>query len=243
MLQKVQPKILRMNPRGSYIVTRVAVGAFAAIAIFALGIVVGRASSHPASTTTTSANTTTATTSPPSNVPPSIAADCSVDVSATLSTWIASMPNGSTLSFGSGCYRIEGTLELSDRSGLVLDGGVFRSLNSPTDHRAIWRVTNSSGIVFRNMLIQGSFTQTDSPHIVEALQHAHGIDLRGSSAEVDHLTASNLAGDCVYFGLGVGKSSGSYHDSTCSNVSRNAATVTAGRNITIFNVVTSGIGF
>jgi hypothetical protein len=160
------------------------------------------------------------------------------------------MPDGSTLSFGSGCYRIEGTLEFTDRSGLVLEGGVFRSLNPPTDHRAIWRVINSSGIVFRNMLIQGSFTQGSSPHVVEALQHAHGIDLRGSSAEVDHLTASNLAGDCVYFGLGIQssisyyqKSSGSYHDSTCSNVSRNAVSVTAGQNITISKVVTSGIGF
>src|SRR5262249_50070425 len=61
--------------------------------------------------------------------------------------------------------------------------------------------------------------------------------------EIDHLTASNLAGDCVYFGLGTVKSSGSFHDSTCSNVSRNAVSVTAGQNITIFNVVTSGIGF
>ena len=145
-------------------------------------------------------------TPPPSNVPPSIAADCSVDVTAKLSTWIASMPDGSRLSFGSGCYRIEGTLELTDRFGLVLDGGEFRSFNPPTD-RSIWRVINSSGVVFRNMLIQGSFRQTNPPHIVEALQHAHGIDLRGSSAEVDHLTATNLAGDCVYFGLGTGKSS------------------------------------
>jgi hypothetical protein len=223
-------------------VTRLAAAAFAAIAIFALGIVAGRASSHPASITTIS-TTTTSPRSSSSNVPPWIAADCSIDVTRTLSTWIASMPDGSTLSFGSGCYRIEGTLELTDRSRLVLKGGVFRSLNPPTDQRAIWRVINSSGIVFRNMLIQGSFKQASEPHIVDALQHAHGIDLRGSSAEVDHLTATNLAGDCVYFGLGIGKSSGSYHDSTCSNVSRNAASVTAGRNISIFNVVTSGIGF
>jgi hypothetical protein len=239
-----------MNPRGRYIVKWVAAGALAAITIFALGVVAGRTSSNPASTSPTSTSSTT-TPPPPSNVPPSIAADCSVDVTAKLSTWVASMSNGSTLSFGSGCYRIEGTLELTDRFGLVLDGGEFRSFNPPTDDRAIWRVINSSGVVFRNMLIQGSFKQTNPPYIVDALQHAHGIDLRGSSIEVDHLTASNLAGDCVYFGLGIGKSSssyytkssGSYHDSTCSNVSRNAVSVTAGQNITISNVVTSGIGF
>jgi hypothetical protein len=197
------------------------------------------------STTTTITSTTTTTTPPlPGNVPPSIAADCSVDVTATLLYWIASMPNGSTLSFGSGCYRIEGTLVLRNRSGLVLDGGTFRSLNFPDGESAIWRVFNSSGIVFRNMTIHGSFTQTNPPHIVETLQHAHAIDLRGTSAEIDHLTASNLAGDCVYFGLGVGKkSSGSYHDSSCQNVSRNAVSVTAGQNITISNIVTSGIGF
>src|SRR5947207_4894030 len=107
MLEEEQPKILRMNSNGGYIVKRVAAGAVAAITIFALGIVVERASSHPASITTTSTSTTTTTTSPPSsssNVPPWIAADCSIDVTRTLSTWIASMPDGSTLSFGSGCY-------------------------------------------------------------------------------------------------------------------------------------------
>ena len=38
MLEEEQPKILRMNPKGGYIVKRVAPGAFAAITIFALGI-------------------------------------------------------------------------------------------------------------------------------------------------------------------------------------------------------------
>src|SRR5919197_6377232 len=177
MLQEEQSQILRMNPKGDYMVKWVAAGVFAAITIFALGIVVGLTSSHPASVTTTSTRTTTTTTSPPSsssNVPPSIAADCSVDVTAKLSTWIASMPNGSRLSFGSGCYRIEGTLELTDRFGLVLDGGEFRSFNRPTDDRAIWRLINSSGVVFRNMLIHGSFKQTNPPDIADRLQHAHG---------------------------------------------------------------------
>jgi hypothetical protein len=75
-----------------------------------------------------------------------IASNRSVDVTQLILTWIASLPNNSTLAFGSGgCYRIEGTLELSGRSGLGFEGNgsTFRAPTSPNDLRAIWRIPRS----------------------------------------------------------------------------------------------------
>jgi hypothetical protein len=187
-------------------------------------------------------------------VPSGITSDCSVDVTSQLVSWINSVPNGSTLQFGSGkCYRIEGTIELRNRTGLVFEGNnsSFKSLNPMTDgvyaddQRAMFRVIDSGGFIFRNMTIIGAFNYTGK--IDESLQHAHAIDLRGTSAEIANVNASNIGGDCVYFGLGyssaLNKSSGSYHDSSCSSISRNAVSVVAGQYITVQRVTVDKIGF
>jgi IPT/TIG domain len=189
------------------------------------------------------ASSSTATTY---QVPSSIPADCSVDVTSQLLSWIGSVPDNSVLSFGAnGCYRIEGTLELRNRAGLDLEGNgaTFRSFNAPSDQRAIWRVIDSSGFVFHNMTIIGSYTKGGT--LDSSLQHAHAIDLRGTSAEVSSVSMSNLAGDCVYFGLGYSsatRSSGSVHDSTCVGTSRNAVSLTAADNVLVTRVTTDKIG-
>jgi hypothetical protein len=181
-------------------------------------------------------------------VPSSIASDCSVDVTQPLLSWIASTPNNSILSFGANrCYRVEGTLEIRNRSGLDLqgNGSTFKSFDAPSDQRAMWRVVDSSGFRFQNMRIEGSYAGGGT--FAPALQHAHGIDLRGTSAEIADVSSSNLAGDCVYFGLGytsaLTRSSGSVHDSSCSRTGRNAVSVTAAVDVRVERMTTSAIGF
>lgn len=181
-------------------------------------------------------------------IPSSIAGDCSVDVTQPLLSWIASVPDNSTVSFGAGrCYRIEGTLEIRDRRGVDFEGNgaTFRSLDPPEDQRAIWRVIDSSGLALRNMTIEGSYQNGGTFNA--SLQHAHAIDLRGTGAEVAGVTMRNVAGDCVYFGLGytqaLNRSSGSVHDSTCSGTGRNAVSVTAGDDVRVAHVTTSAIGY
>jgi hypothetical protein len=187
-------------------------------------------------------------------VPSNIAADCSVDVTAQLTSWINSVPDGSTLLFGQGkCYRVEGTIEIQGRSNLTFEGNgaAFKSLNPMTDgvyaddQRAMFRAIDSANLVYRDMNITGAFNFTGK--IDESLQHAHAIDLRGTSAEINNVNASNIGGDCVYFGLGYSsaqnKSSGSYYDSTCSRISRNAVSVVAGQNITVQRVGVDSIGY
>jgi hypothetical protein len=180
-------------------------------------------------------------------VPGSIAHDCSVDVTAALLSWISSVPDDSTLAFGrTGCYRIEGTLEIRRRRGLKFDGhgATFRSFDPPTDQRALWRAWQSLGLTFRDMTIRGSYGEGGT--FDSGLQHAHGIDLRGTSADIEAVAIQDVAGDCVYFGLGsddTTRSSGRVSDSSCSSTSRNAVSVTAGNRILVQHLTTSEIGY
>jgi hypothetical protein len=192
----------------------------------------GTATSSPAGATPAPSPTPTGV-----PVPAGIATDCSTDVTAALLSWFRSIPDGTTLLFGAGrCYRIEGTLEVRGRSGLVFDGNgsTFRSTTPPADQRAVWRAIDSRGLVFRNMTITGSYASGGT--FTASLQHAHGIDLRGTSAQVAAVSISDVAGDCVYFGLGYSaatRSSGAVTGSTCRRTGRNGIAVSAGDDIQI----------
>jgi hypothetical protein len=169
--------------------------------------------------------------------PPPLATDCSVDVTLQVLNLIAATPNGGTLTFqAGGCYKIEGTLEFSGRSNLTLDGNgaTFRSFTVPADQRAMWRVVASSGIVLKNMTLAGSYCCGGT--LDESLQHAHAIDLRGTNAEIANVTAQDMAGDGVYFGLGYDgttASSGSVHDSTLQWVGRNGVSLVAAHDVRV----------
>jgi chitodextrinase len=186
--------------------------------------------------------------------PSTIKADCSVDVTSALLSWLATVPDNSTVSFSANaCYRIEGTLLLTYRHGLIFEGNgaIFRSFNPMTSgvwadgQRAVWRVVASTGIVFRNMTIDGAYTHggVHDP----SLQWAHGIDLRGTQADISNVTMTDLAGDCVFFGLNyfdeLGRSSGSVKDSTCLRIGRNAVSVTAANDVLVQRVTTDQVGF
>jgi hypothetical protein len=175
-------------------------------------------------------------------VPASVPSGCSTDATSEILSWIASLPDNSTLVFGAGaCYRIEGTLELHRRS-LTFDGNgsTFKSLNAPSEHRALWRAWDSN-VSFRNMTIAGSYA--NGGEHTEGLQHAHGIDLRGTHAVVQNVSMSDLAGDCVYFGLGASRSSGAVQDSACRRIGRNAVSVTAGDDIRVTRMTTTRVGY
>jgi hypothetical protein len=182
-----------------------------------------------------------------SSPPPEIASDCSRDVTKPLLSWIASVPDNSTLSFRSGaCYRIESTLEIHGRSGLVFEGNgaVFQSFDPPAEQRAIWRAVGAKGLIFRNMTVLGSYAKGGTHD--ESLQHAHAFDLRGTSVVISNVAASRMSGDCVFFGVNyfdnTTRSSGSVRDSVCSSIGRNAVSVVGGDDIRVERMTTDRIG-
>lgn len=181
-------------------------------------------------------------------IPSDIPSDCSTDVTSAIVGWIGSVPDGSTLSFGTGgCYRIDGTLDVSDRNGLDFEGAgtAFRSPLPTAEGSPIWRLVDSQHITLHGMRIEGSYRY--GGNFDPVLQHGHAIDVRGSSVDIGGVTMSDVAGDCVYFGLGTTtalvRSSGRVHDSTCLRTGRNAVSVVAGNNIVVQHLKTRAIGY
>jgi hypothetical protein len=121
-------------------------------------------------------------------VPSKIKSDCSVPVDATISAWLATVPNNSTVQFGSGrCYGQDGTITLSGRIGLVIDGqgSEFRALTPGGSHRANWRFTAGANLTVQNMAVRGSNPTGQYVHEVE---WQHGYSVEG----VQGMTLSNV---------------------------------------------------
>lgn len=135
-------------------------------------------------------------------VPSSIPGDCSRDVAADITNWIASVPNGSTLSFSSGaCYRIDGTVYLRSRQGLVFEGNgaQFKAFVEAGNGRHHWYLDQGGNLTLRNMVIVGA---DPTPGTFETAQeHQHGVYLyRVQGARLENLTIRNVHGDFVYVG-------------------------------------------
>src|SRR5436309_5344978 len=118
--------------------------------------------------------------------PTEIAADCSVDVSAALTSWVATVPDNSVISFPTnGCYRIDGTVELDGRNGLDFEGNgsTFTATTVGDGNRAHWRFVGGSQITVRNMTVVGSDAAGGTSSAFDAsLQWKHGADMPGVSA-------------------------------------------------------------
>jgi hypothetical protein len=176
-------------------------------------------------------------------VPSSIPADCSRDVTADLTSWIASVPDGERLDFGldGKCFRVDGTIELRGRKGLTFTGAATLRSTVVEANTAMWRLWDCSSILFADLTLRGAYTKSGTHD--PSVQWAHGIDLRGSQVVMHYLKVQEMAGDAVYFGLGSGPSSGEVLLSKLDGTGRNGISVTAGDNVLVRYVTTDRIGF
>jgi hypothetical protein len=92
-------------------------------------------------------------------IPSNIASDCSRDVTTALSSWIRSVPDHSSVLFPSeACYRIDGTLQITNRTGLTFSGNgtTFsgkRHVEGSLPHVGVYGSTN---ITFKDLTIRGA---------------------------------------------------------------------------------------
>ena len=102
---------------------------------------------------------------PTSTAPRTIAADCSVDVSAALQAWLQSVPDGSTILLAkNACYRIESTVEFRDRHDLLVEGNnaTLRAFTAGTGGRLAIRgrshfaIVGSTNVTIRDLVVRGA---------------------------------------------------------------------------------------
>jgi len=99
----------------------------------------------------------------PHAIPASIAADCSRDVQAELSAFIASVPAGATVRFPSGgCYAQGDSIAVRDKSDITIDGNgsTFRSSFENTAKRGAhpnWLILRGRDVRITDMKVVGNF--------------------------------------------------------------------------------------
>lgn len=152
-------------------------------------------------------------------VPKKIQSDCSVPVENKIMAWLATVPDGSTVQFGAGrCYGQDGTITLSGRSGLVIDGqdSEFRALTPGGSHRANWRLVNGGNLTLRNMAVRGTNPQGSYD---PAIEWQHGFSIEGvQGIKLLNVKARETWGDGVMLWRGA-------HTPTCGDDASSARNV------------------
>jgi hypothetical protein len=161
------------------------------------------------------------------------------DVTADLLDFLRRVPDGARVVFPPRSrYRVEGTLELVNRSRLVLDGNrsEFFATTVGGAQRAHWRFVGGSDLVLERMTVSGANPDGGTRSAFhEELQWQHGVDIRGARRVlVDQVTVTDVYGDCVYLGSGpTQRWSEDVHvrGSQCRRNGRQGMAITAARRV------------
>lgn len=158
---------------------------------------------------TTTARPTT-TTVPPAGqvteVPASIASDCSRPVDVEINAWLADIPNGATARFApNACYAQDGTFTLTDRADLTVDGqgAEFRAVSFGETFRPNWRLLGGRNLTLRNMVVRGVHPGWDAGRLGREgghhVQHGYSVESTQGAMLVD-VKAFDVDGDFVSVG-------------------------------------------
>lgn len=180
-------------------------------------------------------------------LPASIDATGSSDVSGALNSFIAGVPDGSTIAFrAGGTYRLGSALKFAHRHGLTLlgNGATLLGAGGTTEASSLIWLGNyggaDSGIAIRDLTLVGN---SPSPGEYQpGREGAHGILVDGGSGiEIRNVTVRGVWGDAFYVG---GWADGvSIHDSEVVSAGRNGVTITSGRNVTVERVAFDRTGY
>jgi hypothetical protein len=183
---------------------------------------------------------------PPSGflVPASIDATGGADASAALASFIAGVPNGSTILFRAGAiYRLDTGLRILGRRNLVFDGqgATLRATGTTGAPRSSpFLLENSTGITVRDFKLAGNNPDagTAAAHHLDRQNQSGVAVYGGGDILITDTTITGTWGDCVYVGAnaGIWADGVVYRDSVCKRNGRMGVAVVAGQNVTVARV-------
>lgn len=170
-------------------------------------------------------------------VPDLIDATGASDASIALTSFLETVPDGSTITFKAGAvYRMDQGLKFSDRHDLTFEGNGATLRSNGETHElsslfALWG--GNTRIVIRDFNLIGN---SPTPGVYKpGSEGAHGVLIDGGSdIDVSGVTVSSVWGDGFYVGLWA--DTVSIHDSTVASNGRNGISIIAGRNVTVQRV-------
>jgi hypothetical protein len=181
------------------------------------------------------------------NVPTSINATGSTDVSSALQSVINNAPNGSTIVFRSGgTYRIGTALRISNKSNLTLDGNGATLM--PIRTMAL-RVSDSSRVTIRGLAIVGDDTEAGTPAVCCTNEGFHAIAIYSSTDTLaEDMDISRVWGDCFYANAttvpgGTWSARSTFRDSRCTLSGRHGVGIIRASQTLVERVTFDRIGF
>jgi hypothetical protein len=159
-------------------------------------------------------------------VPAEIPDDCSVSVENQIMAWLATVPDGNTARFAAGaCYGHDGTITLTGRSGLVIDGqgAEFRALTMGGTHRANWRFFGGANLAIQNVAVRGT---NPAGGYTAGFEWQHGFSVEGvQGMTLANVEARETWGDGIYLDHGVASPACGDDASSARNVVITGATL------------------
>ena len=188
------------------------------------------------------------------NVPSSIDATGSTDVSAKLQAVINDAPNGSTISFkAGGRYKLGQVLRISGRRDLTLEGNGARldlpSANDGYNSIGIQVRSGSVGTTIRGFTMVGNNPEagTSDACCTREAQHAIAV-LSANDTLIEDMDIRRTWGDCVYVNAatvpgGAWSDGVTFRDSTCALTGRHGVGIIRAKDVRIVNNRFDQIGF
>jgi polygalacturonase len=166
------------------------------------------------------------------------ATNCSTDVTAALNAYLASQPDGSTVTLPAGaCYRTQDMVVLRNRHHLTIDGNgatLRRVTLNPSRLARHLMIQTSSDIVVRNLKIEGEKPDTVGWRADTEGQAGIIIDA-SSNVEIDHVDISRVRGDFFY--LSAGDPHVKIHDTTGLQAGRQGIAINCAGDVHFYNNV------
>ncbi len=125
------------------------------------------------------------------------------DVTAALQRFINASRNGAVICFArNGKYKVNGTLHIQNRKGLIFEGRGAKIFQTKRSTTRIWMIDGSSNdIRLRHLTIKGANPNPGT--WVGAYEHNHAIQVAGAvRLRLAHVRLINVGGDGVYLAAG-----------------------------------------
>lgn len=180
-------------------------------------------------------------------MPASVATDCSVDVTNSVTGFVQEAPDGSTVRFAkNACYRMDGTFAVLDRRRITVDGNgaTLRTFAATASGRPHVVVRGGRDITIRNLTVRGPHEGGGAIRSAYQPQYEfqHGFSVLGArDVLLDRVGVREVHGDFVYVGPSGEDDSPDYRWSRDVRVTRSTFTkggrqgiaITAGRDVRI----------
>ena len=127
-------------------------------------------------------------------IPSTLARDCSRDVTHILNYVFAVLPDNSTLTFPwNGCYRINGTLRISGKNGLTVDGR----------NSSFKAMTDGSELPAREARTRAQFLVHKSSNVTIKYVKAYGANIYAGLNDLALPVGSLIGASLIGFALAV----------------------------------------